>query len=285
MNESGGGQLCQVAEHLEQGDLFALDLITPLATQTQRILRTKDGRHGRLVFEGAGEGRLFERAELDQLLLGTEAGSRTADHTPPFGVAPNGEPELVVAPANLRRYFVIATQTCDVSGLDKQPLDAAIILSVQTVQDMCLTTQLEFTSEGGKLTIHEFLLRNIPGAELHSKLNPSEYGRAFRQALTGWTPADKNHLQDRNRIANLLKQMLKSKTGVYYLAESTAFDLPESIIDFTAAYTIQREVLLQNRSSRVGRIASPTREDFAQRFAHFISRVALPAAPTPPDFV
>ena len=204
---------------------------------------------------------------------------------PPFSVAPNGDQELVVAPAHLRRYFVIATQTCDVSGLDKQPLDAAIVLPVQTVQDMCLTTRLEFTSEGGKLTIHEFIVRNIPGVELHSELRPSDYGRAIRQSLAGWTPSDKKHLQDRNRVANLLKQMLQSKTGVYYLADSAAFELPESVIDFTAAYTIQREVLLQNRSRRIGRIASPVREDFAQRFAHFISRVALPAAPGPSDFV
>lgn len=285
MSESGGGQLCRAAEHLEQGDLFALDLVTPLATQTQRIFRTKDGRHGRLVFEGAGEGCLFERAELEQLLAGMEAGARTADHTPPFGVAPNGEPELVVAPAYLRRYFVIATQTCDVSGLDKQPLDAAIVLPVQTVQDMCLTTRLEFISEEGKLTIHEFLVRSIPELEICSTLEPSEYGSAIRQALAGWTPTDKKISQDRNRVANLLKQMLKSKMGVYYLAQSEAFDLPESIIDFTAAYTIQREVLQKNRSSRIARIATPAREDFAQRFAHFISRVALPAAPGPSDFV
>ena len=285
MNEPDERQLCHVAEHLEQGDLFALDLVTPLATQTQRILRTKDGRHGRLVFDGVGEGRLFERAELDQLLVDMDATKRTAEHTPPFGVAPNGEPELVVAPANLRRYFVVATQTCDISGLDKRPLEAVIVLPVQTVQDMCLTTRLEFTSESGKLTIHEFLVRNIPGVELHSMLDPSEYGKVARQALAGWAPGDKKHLQDRNRVANLLKQMLKSKTGVYYLAGSTSYDLPESIIDFTAAHTIQRDVLLQNRSSRIARLASPVREDFAQRFAHFISRVALSAASGPPDFI
>lgn len=284
MNESGGGQLSRVAEHLEQGDLFALDLVTPLATRAQRIFRTKDGRHGHLVFEGVEEGRLFERVELEQLLADMDAGNRTAEHTPPFGVAPNGDPELVIAPAYLRGYFVVATQTCDISGLDKPPLDAAIVLPVQTVQDMCLTTLLEFTSEGGKLTIHEFLVRNIPGVELHSMLGPAEYGRAIRQALAGWIPADKKILQDRNRVANLLKQMLKSKIGVYYLSGSETFDLPESIIDFTAAYTMQREVLLRNRTARVARIASPMREDFAHRFAHFISRVALPADRGPADF-
>ncbi len=270
---------------MEQGDIFALDLVTPLASQSQYIFRTRDGQHGHAVFEGRGEGYVFEREELEQLLARIDRPSRTENHTPPFALAPNGDPEMVIAHAHLRRYFTIATQTCDVSGLDKQPLAAAIILPIQTLLEICLTTRLEFVSEDRKMTIHEFLCKHCPDTGLLSTLPPAQYGRVLRQTITDWTPSPKKLLGDRNRVANLLKKMLQSKTSVYYLRENDAFGLPESIIDFTAAYTVHRDILIENTTSRVARIASPTREDFSHKFAHFISRVAIPAPSGPAGFL
>lgn len=285
MNEAGVGQLCRVEEHLEQGDIYSLELVVPFATREKYIFRTQDGQHGRVALESRQSAHVFDEIEIAELYSSAEGKHHSCQITPPFGRAPNGEYELVVAPASLRRYFVVATQTCDVSGVDKQnPVNGVIVLPIQTLQDICLTTQLKFSSEGEEMTIHQFLSRNCPDTGLAASLKPLVYGEVLRAAISGWDPTPKKVQQDRNRIANLLQRMLDTNTSTYYLKASSQFGFPESVIDFTTTYTVLRQTLVENKSTRIARIASPDREHFSQKFAHFVSRVALQTTTKPDAF-
>ena len=98
---------------LEQGDIFRTELVAPAADRRQRIFRAADGRHGSVVFEEECEGRVFARSDLESLLRQSSANEL---RTRPFVQTPDGHDEMVVVYARLLRYFVIATQTCDISG-------------------------------------------------------------------------------------------------------------------------------------------------------------------------
>ena len=106
-------------EFLQQGDIFRIDIVAPIADTQTRIFRSIDGRHGSVVFEENCEGKIFEKDELKALLGNSPL---TDLHTQPFWRTSDGQEEMVVVYAQLFQYFIIATQTCDVSGRDKKPL-------------------------------------------------------------------------------------------------------------------------------------------------------------------
>lgn len=273
---------CNVTKHLEQGDIFSADFVTPIASAVQRVFRSSSGQHGQVVFGGKEAGKVFSRRELEAKLASIPDAQRTKTHTAPFSTTEDGHPELVVTHAHLRKYFVIATQTCDISGLDKIAYPLAIVLPVQTIQDICLQ-ELPFIPDGTCTSIHEFLRTAIPNFSLSMTSSPYKYGEEIMEAVENWAPKTQELRQNRNVIKKALNAVRKPKGSVHYLPGDSEFDMPESIIDFTSAYTVTRESLLRMAGKRVARINSPWREQFAQNFANFFGRVATPATSRPKE--
>ncbi len=261
-------------EHLEQGDIFRIDLVAPSADETQRILRTVDGQHGSHVLGDAQEGRIFGRQELDNLLARAPA---AAGIPLPFLSEPDGCQEWVVVAGTLFPYFILVTQTCDISGKDGEPVPWAAILPVIALASRCKTERIPFKTSSTPITLHDFVqVQYGPHDELEAA-SDTEYPFLLRDLVKHWlaTVETKKLRTDVERLRNFLHNYA-DKGYMYPLAPSEEFDVPESYVDFTAVHCVPTEKLQKLRESRLARINIPYREHFAQGFAHFLGRVAVP---------
>ncbi len=261
-------------EVLEQGDIFKVDLVAPAADEVQRIFRSKDGRHGGVVFEENCDGMVFSRSQLDNLL---ESIPLTPFHTKPFYKTPDGHEEMVVVFSRLFRYFIIATQTCDVCGIDKEPFEWATVLPVITLADFCKTEPLIFESTHRTITIHQFISEHSEESGKLEATNDLDYGMTIRQIVENC--ANSAHNKRVRKDSKFLKKYLNRYYKTIYmflLPADSNFALPESYVDFTSAFTVPTSKLLAIKDLRFVKIADPYRVDFAQKFGTFFSRVALP---------
>lgn len=265
---------------IQQGDIFRVDLVAPLADQNVRLFRSADGRHGSVVFEEGGNGRVFAPDDLKSVLQGNQ--SLTGLHTSPFEATHDGQLEMVVTFANFVQFFVVVSQTCDVSGVDKEPFPVAMILRAKTLYDICRTDRLPL--RGGALeTIHEFLLKETSDFALASA-SVTDYSQTLRNCLLNWAPDTNTLRETRGRIGNFLDKAMKGGSYLYYLADDRERGIPEMCVDFSCAFTVMTQQLLDLQQRRVGRIANPYRDQFAQEFGNRIGRVAVPKPVTAPSF-
>jgi len=269
------------SDHLEQGDIFYLDLVAPIADEIKRIFRTEDGRHGSLFFEGNARAKVFSQSELEELL---QTSNRTELHTDPFRETLDGQQEMVVVAGRLFQYFIIASQTCDISGKNGKSLPWAIVLPIITISYTCKNQCLPFKSIDDQMTIHDFICSKLQDSEKLQSATEFEYGEEIRN-ITSELLEKKNNgkiLEDIRQIKNFLNNYHK-KGYMFPLTEKPDFKVPESYVDFTAAYSVPTDKLLSVKENRFARINTPYREDFAQHFANFFARVALPTPMKPKD--
>lgn len=238
----------------------------------KRIFRASDGRHGSVVFSEGIPAHVFDQEEL---LGRLNSSTRTPLHTEPFSLTPDGHPELVVVYSSLTSHFVIATQTCDVSGKDRNSLPMAIILPVITVMEICRYQRLPFRSADGETTIEEFLETNAQNTSLRLERDSFRYPEVIRKALADWVPTTSKLQEDRNRIRNYLARM-QERGWMYFLKQDAAFQIPEGYVDFSVAFTVPTQRLNELNNSRLARIADPYRDQFAQALANRLSRIAVP---------
>jgi len=264
---------------LQQGDIFRIDLVSPAADEIQRIFRSKDGRHGSIVFEENCDARVFSRIELDNLLNNAK---RSDLHTQPFRPTIDGQDEMVVVFARLFKYFIIDTQTCDISEQDHKPLPWASILPVITLEDMCKTVLFPFDYTSEPTTIHDFVTKQYPDSDNLESSNENDYSNILREIIKKWLEfvEPKNLEKEVNRIKNYLDGYYNKK-WVFSLPYNQRYNVPESHVDFTTIFTIPRDKLVQIQGHRFVRIESPYRDDFAQKFGTFFSRIALPTPMKP----
>jgi len=103
----------EVNAHLAQGDIYSLRLVAPLADNEVRILRTESGRHGDYAFSGEPS-RIFDHDDLIRTLADLPPDERLL----PFSRKGGIPLEYVVVFGDLVDFFMVASQTCDVSGVD-----------------------------------------------------------------------------------------------------------------------------------------------------------------------
>jgi len=272
-------------DYLQQGDIFKVRIIGPAADEEPRIFRAKDGRHGSAVFAEACEARVFGVSGLEEVLASVK--SRTGLHTEPFSLTEDGQGEMVVVYARLFRYFAIASHTCDVSGKDDSASEWTVILPVFTLAETCRSTKLPLRSRKDPITIEEFLESTLPDPSELRNASEIEYAdvakRVAQQAAESRGLVGKS-LDDAKRIANFLNQYYR-KQIMFVLPGDRSFALPESYIDFSAAFTVPTAKLLSIKGNRFVRIADPYRSDFSSKFASLFSRPTLPVPmrPKPPS--
>ncbi len=271
---------CLPVEHLQQGDVFAVDTVTPYADTNLRFFRATDGRHGSVVLAGLSEGRVFGKEALEDVIRSKI--NDDALFTRPFASSNNGEPELMVTCAGFTPYFVIGTQTCDVAGEKKNAPPLVTLLAVKTLRGICSSDRLPL--DGLKLpslTIEEFLIRETGHSGLDS-CNEFEYSHKLRELLNGWNPTG-TLLASRNSIRRFLDKMGKSGFQ-FYLPADAGFGLPEMYIDLSATFTIHILQLQSLAGRRVARIKDPYRDQFSHQLGHHFSRIAVPQTLAPHAF-
>lgn len=262
-----------VTTYLQQGDIFKIDVVCPIIDTEQRLFRSVDGRHGSVVFSGSSPGKVFEPRDLLKTL---EERVQTPLHTKPYCLTPDGHPELVVVHATKTSHFIVASQTCDISGCDKKALDTCIILPIRTILEVCRNERLPFDNEGSNYTIEEYV-DSVCGSDLKMRDvdDPLSYPDRLRELMDSWNPATKAKNEEKSRIKNYLKKLCESN-WTYYLQPDSELQIPASFVDLAVAYTVPVLKLEQLKEHRVARLGDPYRDQFSQAFGNRLSRIAVP---------
>ena len=269
-----------VQDFLQQGDVFRQEVVTPVIDFQKRIFRSADGRHGSVVFADNVPARVFEENDLRLLLQTCE---RTKLHTDPFTLTHDGHPEFIVVHSTLTSHFIIVSQTCDICGVDKKASISTIILPIVTVQDICRFQRLPFASmDNREITIEEFLDENVGAPSLRRETDAFRYPELVRQTFATWNP-QKKFEQDRNKCRKYLDEMPKHG-WMYFLKQDFSFQVPESYVDFSVAFTVPTSRLGEIKRTRIACMADPYRAEFAQKFANRLSRIAVPTPFSPAKY-
>lgn len=272
-----------VEAHLQQGDIFRADVIAPFAEATPRLFRTTDGRHGSAVFTGEAEARVFSIGELNATLSSITI--RSDLHTQPFQATHDGLAEMVVTSAELAEYFVLASQTCDICGLDKPAKELAVVLRATPLRTLCMSTLLPlFGSEIAPVSIHAYLTEELRTQELVEATSAS-YSSVIRRLLHAWEPASKAKKTVRSQIGNALRRLLQGDANLFFLAASEEFGFGELSVDLTTVFTFPTRRLLEIEALRMASLVEAHRNKFAQDFGARFARIAVPVPMIPQTFV
>jgi hypothetical protein len=281
MNEQASASpfLTDSEEYLAQGDIFRLELVMPIPDTRKRIFRTFDGRHGALALT-AGSGRVFSESDLLQTLEDLPPEERL----PPLQRTPDGDPELVVVSADLFQHFIVVSQTCDISGQDSPARSACVVARVMTIAGCCRTENMPVsyrsptTSEVciEEKTMVELLAEKLGEQVKRESENDLTFPDYLRKILDEWKPKDLD-AQIRNKVRNMLNNVVENRRlDIYYIRADTTRGMPDSFVEFSYLYTVNTDLLVEHKGSRIATLNSPYREEFAQRFAHYYMRIATP---------
>ena len=269
--------------HLSQGDIFRIKLLAPFADPEIRIFRSRSGKHGSLVLDGKEEGLVFSLEDLIDRLEDVPSHQTLL----PFHRSVDGQDEMVVVYADLLEYFIIVSQTCDVSGLDHDPKPFACILPFVPLSQYLMHERLPILSdaESAWTTICDYLETTCNVTFGEKRDDPITLAEEVRRVLGEWTPKKGTEEKKiKGRIIDSINKAVDNKKNyLYYLPVSPELKVPEGYIDFLRMYTLQIEILNDLKESRVATVASPYREDLAQNLAIYLSRIALPKALSPPS--
>lgn len=276
-------------EHLAQGDIFAISLVAPFPDPEIRIFRTVSGQHGSMVFQPDGErGQVFAYEDLLQVLESLPSTRKLQ----PFQQNEKGDHEMVVVHAELVACFIIASQTCDVSGIDSQPRPFASILPVVSLRDwlsqerMPIGLSPEESDDVSRWTTIVDYLQTKLGEDLTEFRNDVfALPDKVRSLIDEWSPQRNSpDRQIRNHIRSYIHKAVDNRRlYIYYLPRASDLRVPESIVDFCKLYTVSTNMLEHLKARRIVTIKPPYREQFAQKLAYYLSRVATPTPINPPE--
>lgn len=265
-------------DYLAQGDIYAMPLIAPYADKEIRIFRGSNGEPGFKVLESDDiEGCVFEYSELIDFLQKQPRESTIFPFEDNSGY-PN---ELAVVSADLLEFYVIVSQTCDISGVDSVPKPFASILPIVSIASILKKNKINVqnnSQEDERPTVPQYLERAIPGVDFSTlKNDPYEFPDAVYRAVEGWQPAEKKARVIRNQTKNFINKIRENnREYFYYLPCSREYAVPEGFVDFCRLYTLPTETLNDLKEFRVSSISSPYKEQFAQKFSLYLSRIATP---------
>jgi hypothetical protein len=271
--------------HLAQGDIFSLNLVAPLADDQVRILRTEEGLHGTHVLTGK-PGRIFDYHGL----IETVAALPPEQQELPFQNQSSLPLEYVVVFGDLVEYFMVASQTCDVSGVDARPQVLAAVVPIVSLAAYLSRQRLpigladEEAQDTSKwVTIVDYLQQALPENLSGIREDPFALPDRIRQLVSAWNPSKKSEgRQVRGKIRSTLNDLLDpQKKYIYYLPSSPKHGVPEGFVDFTRLYSVVTEKLNGVSAQRVCTLASPYREEFANKLGLYLSRIATPAPLAP----
>lgn len=268
--------------YLQQGDVFRIPTVVPFADTDIRLLRGADGTHGAQLLRSVNDADFEVLTDVELATKLAAVPRRTDWQVSAFASPPSNEHELVVVPARLSLMFVVASQSCDISGHDKKAKGDCVILPVRSLADLCRTELLPFQigKQQVSSTIEDLLVDRVKDDWLRSQ-SDLEYDTAIRLVVDEWTPVSSDDKTLKGRIKNVINTE-QSRGYLFWLKESTRPPMPTCAIDSTAMYTIPVSLLTSRLESRLSSIAPVYREQFARWVAERLGRVGT-LEPISPD--
>jgi len=270
--------------HLAQGDIFKYPVVAPIGDTEIRIFRSTDAKHGSWVFESGAPCKVFGIEDLNSVLT-TYPGDML--RTKPFQKTFDNQPEMTIVYSDLIHYFIIASQTCDISGEDEKPELFTTIIPLTTFKDYCenIILPLEIKKDGAIIysknnTIIGFIseFTDCPLAEVDEVI----YLESLREIIEKWSPPKHSLAKGiKGKIKDTINKITSNNYNfLHFIKSDSNFGVPSGFADFTRFINIPTEILSRLKTNRIATICSPFREHFSSRIGSFLSRVGLPFSPT-----
>ena len=259
-------------QRLSQGDIYAVPLVAPYADNVIRIFRGEHlvlGQKAILCNETRGNVYSFE--DISAKLI--ECGESVEDI---FGE----NEEMAVVYADLIEFFIIGSQTCDISGIDSPPKDFAFVLPLVPLSHYLNKEKVHIKCDAGTslkdgyYTIVE-ILEQEAGASFEGVNNdPYELPERVRSVLEDWSPPKRSMKRKfKNAIREYINKALNnSKKYIYYLPRNYEMAVPDGIADFTRLFTLHTQLLEDLKDYRVATIQTPYKEDFSHKLVSIRDR-------------
>jgi len=249
-----------------QGDVYRLPLAMPLAT-TEIVLVEPNVADGDLPSAVPRHG--VRMVPPGPQLPGASGGS--------------GAPELgveypVAVYAYVVDYFMVGSQTCDISGPGRGT--RACVVPYFTLGQVLASQTVPVTRDDGSessTTIVDRLEREFGAdfsgvSDIHMDL-PARVRDFVRERLGVET---KQHQKTLRQVLNAINQrLLNPGMGVYYLPEARDLEFPEGYADLRQVYTMSLDELETHSDKRLASLAGSYREEFGRALGDLLSRVAV----------
>jgi len=257
------GVFAACTDHLCQGDVFSLDALGAHSGLEFDVLRKKDKT---ALLGGFADVEYFPFSAIKETVAASET--------------------LRLAVTRIRR-FIIATQTCDVAGIDHEAIKFCTIAKIVSLGEFLSDpVPLEITDKDkGKVQVMVQL------KDIAEKMKPEDCAKVqgaiddelaipnvLRQLLPTYRKGKPEDVlvAYTAKLTGFLNNVVLRKNGhVWYLPEDKGMKIPESFVDFSCLYAVPTTELQEARASRLATIASPYRELFAQDLGLRFSRVAV----------
>lgn len=252
--------------YLQQGDIFKLKLVGTHSVADPRIVRRADGKK-----------ITFERTPTVPV----------SEFPIKMGLLPEKSQEYLKTRFLTMRYFVIASQNCDISGLDRPANKNCVILPYVSYPNMFRERVFPYRKQkkGGGDEVLEINVRQFIKERLWT--GSSNDFEICAEDDFKWMDLVQNLLKtevsnkDDNEIRKRLKNManadwLKNKGIAYQINGNKTLSVPPGYIDLENVFSIETGELLTNINERLGALKDLHREAFGQSFGARFSRVATP---------
>lgn len=283
-NQKPKDHIVKCEDYLSQGDIFRIDLVAPMADIDISIFRTVDGRHTDNIDPDGVKGRIFNYEELLSLIETLPPDQRLF----PFQRTSNEKYEKVLVSADLLKYFIVISQTCDISGVDHPAKPICTIAPIITIAQHC-QNRVSIPYKDQKNNQETLLIVSIPDY-MSDKFDHSFKDRLsddftfpeyIRENLDNWSKKAKNGSSEQKLLSGLKNSlntiMGNKRLDIYYIAPDKENKVPESYIDFCRLYTITMVLMESLKDKRIAMLKSPYREEFAKKFADYYARIATPS--------
>jgi hypothetical protein len=227
-------------------------------------------------------GKVFRPEELHAVLSSLPE----AEQVPPFEITPDGVYELVLVYADLAQYVIIASQTCDISGLDHPPAPTCVLLPFVTLAEFCRRPWVPFTFQDPQtqqertlmIRISHYLTEHCPHFAGADKLDDQAFPDFLRRELQHWQPPKQAETtQFRGQLRQILNDIVTNRPlYLYYMAPAPHREVPEGYVDLTRSYTVATAQVEKLKAQRIASLRTPYREQFAEKMARYYARIATP---------
>jgi len=264
---------------LLQGDVFGLPVALPRASLAITACDLNAGGGGSAAPPGTPYRLTVEVvAQHDGTLAPTAfqgAGLQTHD------------PSYVVARTVICDYFLLGSQSCDVSGEGK--LDLTCIVPFWPLGRLLGSELLPITSSSerdGRMSIVSYLTQeydeDFSGVADVDMDMPDKVRATITKHLAKAATAQKDVLK---RLRKLISEELVNpfRKSTYYLPAVPALCVPEGYADLGQVYTIPLAELEERRDKRLAQLSGSYREHFSRQLGDLLSRVAVPEPLRPPS--
>jgi hypothetical protein len=247
--------------HLMQGDIFDQSLIGAISASNFKILK-KMGNDQSIDVGSVGQYKVFSSSDVFSSLKGEE---------------------FIFTELKKTKGFIISSQSCDISGVDKSPTPYCMVTPVSTVSDICMYQQ--FPLDDSTITVNGFIKEHLwaGGDPNDFDLLMVDEGRYFSviTELLNNKLAVKKYDSIRKRLKNMLNKAFSGGEQIFCIPGDKELGLHPSIAYLDQVFIVKTGEVEAAKCRRVASLKSPFKEKFSRQQGDRIARIATAVVEKP----